>query len=68
MFEYLRAISEDTAIFSHYVAINAAVSAAQTMDDVLVFRPDNGSITEFHTDGKSLMLINRGEEAQTRVN
>ncbi len=55
------------AIFSHFVAINAAVSAATGDERVLSFRPDNASITVFDTDGERLALVARGHEAQTRV-
>lgn len=61
------AASADTAIFSHFVAINAAVSAATADPRVLCFRPDHCSITVFETDGENLTLIERGGEAQTRV-
>lgn len=55
------------AIFSHFVAINAAVSAATGDDRVLSFRPDNASITVFETDGERLTLVERGAEAETKV-
>lgn len=61
-------ITQDTAIFSHYVAINAAVGFAEGKDQVMVFRPNNASITVFETDGKNLTLITRGNEAETKVN
>jgi len=52
------------AIFSHFVAINAAVSAAAGDPRVLSFEPDNGSITVFETDGRRLRLVARGRAAQ----
>ena len=55
------------AIFSHFVAINAAASAALGRPEVMAFRPDNASITTFETDGKRLTLIEHGREAETRV-
>ena len=61
-------IQQDTAIFSHYVAINAAVGFAEGKDQVMVFRPNNASITVFETDGQSLTLVSRGDEAETKVN
>lgn len=64
----LLSIKSDTVIFSHFVAINAAVSLAENSDQVLIFRPDNCSITEIETDGTSLRLIRRGQEANTKVN
>lgn len=61
------AASPDTAIFSHFVAINAAVSGATGDDRVLCFQPGHCSITVFETDGKTLTLIERGAEGQTRI-
>lgn len=58
---------EDCAIFSHFVAINAAVGAATGDDAVISFRPDNASITILETDGAGLFLVERGREAETIV-
>lgn len=55
------------AIFSHFVAINAAASAALRRPEVMMFRPDNASITGFETDGVRLTLVQQGGEAETRV-
>ena len=57
----------DTAVFSHYVAINAVVSRLTGDDRVLAFRPDHASITVLETDGRTLSLIERGAEAATAV-
>jgi broad specificity phosphatase PhoE len=55
------------AVFSHFVAINAAVSCVTGEDLVLTFRPDHASISVFEvTDGR-LRLIERGPEAATQV-
>jgi broad specificity phosphatase PhoE len=56
-----------TAVFSHYVAINAVVSRLTGDERVLAFRPDHASITVLETDGKTLSLIERGREAATAV-
>lgn len=56
-----------TAVFSHFVAINAVVSKLTGVDQVLAFRPDHASITVLETDGEALRLIERGAEAQTQV-
>ena len=68
MVDCLLDLKEDTAIFTHFVAINAIVSAAENATSVLVFRPDNGSITTLGSNDASLTLVNRGDEAQTKVN
>lgn len=57
----------DTAVFSHYVAINAVVSHLLGDDRVLSFRPDHASITVLETDGSALTLVTRGREAATGV-
>jgi broad specificity phosphatase PhoE len=63
------AISRDTVIFSHYVAINVIAGAATDDDRAVVFSPDNCSVTVFETDGTYLKLIEKGAEAPlTKVN
>src|SRR5437868_4960148 len=57
----------DTAVFSHYVAINAVVSLLTGDDRVLSFRPDHTSITVLETDGSALTLVRKGREATTGV-
>ena len=57
----------DTAVFSHYVAINAVVSLLLGEDRVLAFRPDHTSITVLETDGTGLTLVEKGREATTGV-
>lgn len=62
-------IREDTAIFSHYIAINVAMGAATGDDRVVVFSPDNASVTVFENDSGVLRLIGKGREAPlTKVN
>ncbi len=56
-----------SAVFSHYVALNGAVSMVTGDDRVLSFRPDHASITVFETDGQTLTLVARGAEASTAV-
>lgn len=61
-------LTQDTVVFSHFVAINVAASAATSDDRVISFRPDNCSVTVFETDGAKLTLKARGREAETKVN
>lgn len=56
-----------TAVFSHYVAINAVMSLLAGDERVLVFRPDHASITTLATDGERLVLVEAGREASTGV-
>lgn len=57
----------NTAVFSHYVAINAAVSKLLGEPRVLAFRPDHASITVLETDGRTVRLLAKGVEASTGV-
>ncbi|MDR3511254.1 MAG: phosphoglycerate mutase family protein [Caulobacteraceae bacterium] len=55
------------AVFSHFVAINAAVSLASGAQAVMSFRPDHASMTEFVVEDGVLVLAERGREAATQV-
>jgi broad specificity phosphatase PhoE len=62
-------LSDDTVIFSHYVALNVIAGAATGDDRVVAFSPDNCSVTTFETDGVALRLVEKGGEAPlTKVN
>lgn len=63
----LASISNDTVIFSHFIAINVGVGDALKDDRVVVFSPDNCSVTILEADGAALKLVERGKEAQTRI-
>lgn len=64
----LGTLSQDTVMFSHFVAINVAVGHALGDDRVVVFSPDNCSITILENKAGRLRLIERGHEATTKVN
>jgi broad specificity phosphatase PhoE len=64
----LAAINADAVVFCHFIAINAAVGHAQRDDRLVVFAPDNGSITELCNDGRALVVHKLGATAVTRVN
>jgi broad specificity phosphatase PhoE len=66
--DYLLSCSEDCIIFSHYVAINAAVSYAQGDDRMRVFAPDNCSVTSFDNSTGKLVIVDLGVTADTFVN
>jgi len=63
----LLAIEHDCVIYTHFIAINAAVGAAQKSDDVVCVRPDHASITVIGNDRGRLRLIELGREADTLV-
>ncbi len=58
----------DCLMFSHFVAINLLVGAANDNPAMVSFRPDNASITRFESDGSTLSVLGLGEQAQTHVN
>jgi broad specificity phosphatase PhoE len=63
----LSELDANTAVFSHFVAINAALACVTGETRVLTFRPDHASITVLEaTDGR-VTLVERGPEAATQV-
>jgi broad specificity phosphatase PhoE len=56
-----------TAIFSHFVAINAVVTHVTRTDLVIGFRPDHASITTLAIEAEGLRLVSLGTEAATSV-
>jgi broad specificity phosphatase PhoE len=67
--QVLKAVAsrEHAAVFSHFVAINAALTALAGEPQVITLRPDHASISVFELEGGVLTLIERGPEAQTQV-
>ena len=63
----LARISHDSVVFSHYIAINVVVGAAQLRDEVVCFRPDHASITRIDVAGESLNVVGLGRERDTGV-
>lgn len=59
----LLSLPQDTIVFSHFVAINAAVSAAMGEDAVTVFKPGHASVTTVSASAGRLTLIALGDEA-----
>ncbi len=60
---------QDCVIFTHFVAINAALGAASGRDEILLARPDHCSIWHFENQsGGGLRLLDAGREVETRVN
>ncbi len=64
---YLNALTQDTIIFSHFVAINVALGSALGDDRVTCFTPDNASVTIFESDGQRLGLVEKGAERASVV-
>jgi broad specificity phosphatase PhoE len=69
LLDAVRAASSDVVVFTHFVAINAVVAAAEDRPEVMVFAPANGSITVIDTDRATgaLVVVRRGQQATPRV-
>ena len=65
---WLLDLSTDAVAFCHFIPINVAVAAATKAEQLVVFRPDNGSVTRLRTQDGELTLLERGDEAQTHIN
>lgn len=63
----LLALSADTVVVTHFMAINAAVGAAAGDRSVRVFRPDHCSCTVLDHDGGTLRVVELGRSAPTEV-
>ncbi|HEY5107913.1 MAG TPA: histidine phosphatase family protein [Caulobacteraceae bacterium] len=61
------ATRDRTAVFSHFVAINAVLSVLAGEDAVIGFRPDHTSLTTLEVNEGRLRLLARGREAATGV-
>ena len=57
----------NAAVFSHFVAINAVLTALAGEPGVITLRPDHAAISVFELEDGALTLIERGPEAATQV-
>jgi broad specificity phosphatase PhoE len=62
---FLLSLTEDTIVFSHFIAINAAIGAATGDDRVVIHSLDNTSCTILEHNGSTLRLVEAGAEAET---
>jgi len=60
-------LPENTAVFSHFIAINAIVGLLEAREDVIVFRPGHCSVTRLARTDQTLSVAQHGTEAATRV-
>lgn len=60
-------ISQDSVVFTHFIAINVAFGAANGDDRILVTQPDHCSCTEIATDGGQLRLLAQGRQLETEI-
>jgi broad specificity phosphatase PhoE len=58
----LREMATDTVVFTHFIAINAIVSAASGSADTIVYRPAHCSITELESSSTGLRVVRLGGE------
>jgi broad specificity phosphatase PhoE len=63
----LLALQQDTIVFSHFVAINAAVGLAMGSSEVTVFKPGHASLTILESVGGALQVRELGEESAIRL-
>jgi broad specificity phosphatase PhoE len=65
----VRDASEDVVVFTHFVAINAVVGAAEGRPEVVVFAPAYTSVTAVDVDPATgdLVIAARGSEATPEV-
>lgn len=58
----------DAVVFCHFIAINVVAGAAMGAQKLIVFRPDNASLTDIGTNGEQFEVVAFGTQASTRVN
>lgn len=63
----LTQLQADTAVYSHFVAINVALGASIGDDRLVCFKPAHASITILETKGRVISLVELGETADTAV-
>lgn len=63
----LKSCRGDTVIFTHFMVINAAISAAMNDDRMVVMQPDYCSCSVIETSMRGLAVVSRGIEASTKV-
>lgn len=66
--EALFEMEQPTAIFTHFMIINALVSRLTGADGTVCCIPDNGSISHVRLEGNALKLVTVGRQQKTLVN
>jgi broad specificity phosphatase PhoE len=67
LLDSLAHLPHDCVVFTHFIAINVAVAAAHSREDVVCFQPDHASITRVEVHSGILRLVELGREANTTV-
>ena len=65
--EALLSLDSETVVFSHFIAINAAVGKATGNERVISFMPHNGSITVISTENGRFQLVRLGHQGETET-
>lgn len=74
LIDWVLALPEDSVVFCHFIAINVAVGSAaggdgaENDDRMVIFSPDNGSVTTLTNDDGRLRVLELGRTAVTHVN
>jgi broad specificity phosphatase PhoE len=58
----VRALGDDCAVFTHFIAINVIAGAAMARTETIVCKPGYASITELALDDGKLSIVRLGEE------
>ncbi len=61
-------LDSHSAIFTHFMIINAICGMLTESAETVCCVPDNGSIMKLRLDGNALKLVEVGRQMQTRVN
>ena len=67
LLDSLARLPQKSVVFSHFIAINVAVAAALSREDVVCFWPDHASITCVEAGNGSVRLVDLGRQAETTV-
>lgn len=69
LLDAVREVGEDVVVFTHFVAVNAVVGAAEGRTEVMVFAPAYTSVTVVEVDPGtgSIAVVRRGSEATPEV-
>lgn len=65
LLEALRDVRVDTMIFTHFVAINTVVGAAEGSDRVTSFSPAHASVTDVETAAHAVTVVSLGAATPT---
>ena len=60
-------LTQDTVVFSHFIAINALIGEAMGDDRVVIRQLDNCSVTIFDLNDGGLEIVELGGEADTLI-